>query len=166
MKKESYSIFVKKHKEEAADFVAEQEMLVEFLNSPARKNWLKMIGLKKPEIIKVVKVIEHYAKLKSTLEHKKKAKTRKEIILIENACLKLMFQARLFRISSKIKGRLERLYVLESILKTEHPGAVILDTYKAEKLAVLSESKNLASDFLVFDFKRNKIIAAEIEKHN
>lgn len=50
-------------------------------------------------------------------------------------------------------------------LKLEYKDSVILDTYQAEKLSVLSGSKNLASDFLVFDVKRNKIIAVDLEKH-
>lgn len=164
MRKEPYSFLAKKHKEEAADFVAEQEMLVNFLNSPVRKNWLKIIGLKKNEIPKLLKIIENYAKLKVMLENKKKAKSRKEIILIEDACLRLMFQSKLFKVD-KIKGRLERLHILGNLLKSEYPGSVILDTYKAEKLAVLSGSNNLATDFLVFDPKKNKIIAVELEKH-
>ena len=165
MKKEQYSFLVKKHKEEASDFVAEQEAFVNFLNSPARKNWLKMIGLKKQDVDKVLKIVDYYAKLKVTLENKKKPKQKKDIILIEDACLRLMFQARLFKISH-IKNKAEKLKVLEKFLKAEYPGSVIIDTYKAEKLAVLSESDNMASSFVVFDVKNNKIVAVELEKHN
>lgn len=164
MKKEGYSVLVKKHKEEAADFVAEQEALVNFFNSPARKNWLKMIGLKKPEISKVSELIDHYAKLKITLENKKKPKKKKEIILIEDACLRLMFEAKLYRIYH-VKSRLEKLKILEKILKSEYKDSVVLNTYRAEKLAVLSETSNMATDFLVFDLRNKKVIAADLERH-
>ncbi len=164
MKKESYSFLLKKHKEEASDFLAEQDAIVNFLNSPARKNWLKIVGLKKQEINKVSRVIDHYSKLKVTLENKKKPRNRKGIIAIEDACLRLVFQAKVVRMSN-VKTRLEKLKALGQLLASEYKGSVLLNTYQAEKIAVLSGSKNMATDFVVFDANNNKIVAVELEKH-
>lgn len=115
MKKQSYPSLVRKHKPEAYDFVAEQESVVKLLNSPVRKNWLKVVGLDKKEVGRVLRLVDHYARLKVTLENRKKPKAKKDIIAVEDACLRLVFQAKVVGLHN-LNTRFEKLKVLKNLL--------------------------------------------------
>lgn len=145
--------------DEAKEFVAEQETLSIFLNSPKREQWLKSLKLPVRDLTNVKNVIDHYAKCKVKAEKKSKAKMRKDIIKIENKCLKKIFEGRIMKI--KVKGTREHaLGIAKKIISKKFPVSTILDE---KKIAMLGKKagikKKFPTDFLVFDGKNKKIVS-------
>ncbi|MFA5175745.1 MAG: hypothetical protein WC413_00595 [Candidatus Nanoarchaeia archaeon] len=161
MKEVSFSKLKQESPSDAREFLIDQKVLLIFLNSPARTKWLKFIRLKKEEINKITKIVEYYAKLKVSMEKKKKPKTRKEIIKIEAECLKKVYKGELLKFKSIEEHKIK---IAKNIAKAEYPGSIVIDTLKAEKLATLTGLKNkeFPSELLVFDIKNKKIIGLNI----
>ena len=165
MVKVSFSYLKKKFPKKAGKFVLDQEIAVLFLNSPVRKNWMRFIGLKDSEMKKIQEVVEHYAKLKVDMENKKKPKTKKGVIKIEDACLEKVFLGQFLRMKN-VKDRLDAVKAAKKLLRKEYPGSVILDIHKLEKLAVLTGAggeEQFPTDFMIFDPKNKKIISVEVK---
>jgi hypothetical protein len=164
MKRLKFSMLKKRAPFTAKKFFTEQEVLLVFLNVPARAKWLKFIGLSKKEIESINKIINVYAKKKVQLEKKLKPKYLGEVIKIEVSVLKGIFKGELL----KFKGIVEKtdaLRIAEKILKVKYPKSVILNMMETDKLATLAginTLKNFPTDLLVFDLNENKIIGVNL----
>ncbi len=163
MQKVKFERFEKEFPKSAKEFVADQEMLIVFLNSPVRDKWLKFIGLKRKDIKKIKEIVEHYAKLKVEEEKKKKPKTREQIIKAEAEVLKKIFAGQVLEFHNV--NLLEAIELAKKILKIEYPNSIIFDTLKADRLATLAgidTQKKFPSELLVFDLDSKKIIGVNV----
>jgi len=168
MKELSFNILERKFPKKAKEFIVDQETLVLFLNSPIRNKWMKFLKLSPTEVKKINKIVDYYGSLKVKEENKKKPKTRKQIVKIEDLCLKKIFLGRFMKI--KEDDRSKALKIVKKLLKVEYPKSVILDTFKLSKLSVLTGADGRAgrfsTDLLVFDPNNNKIIAIGVLLRN
>ncbi len=164
MKEVKYNTLERKFPKKAKEFLVDLETLALFLNSPVRDKWMKFSKLTSTEIKRINKVVDYYGSLKVKEENKKKPKTRKQIIKIENLCLRKIFLGSFIKI--KEDDRTKALKTIKKLLKTEHPKSVILDTFELSKLSVLTGADGRAgrfsTDLLVFDSEKNKIIGVGV----
>jgi len=165
MPKVSFSYLKKELPKEAEEFVTEQEALVDFLNSPARANWLKMLKLKEEDIKKINEIVEYYAKMKIEQEKRKKPLSREDVIHIEDACLKNIFVGHILKIQG-VKERSKALKVAKGLLEQDYKGKVIFDEQMLEKLSVLAgidgTRRRFPVDFVIFDDKEKKVICVDV----
>ena len=146
---------------EIKEIKLDQEAIALFLNTPVRENWMKILKLSKIEQGKINKIIERYAKLKINTENKSKPKTKKQIVHIEDLCLKRIFLGEVIKIR-KAKNRSNVLKIAKKLIASRYKNAVILDSHKLNDLAVLTGADGtkgkFATDFLVFDADKKMII--------
>lgn len=163
-----YRLFERKHKAEAKSFIADMEMLVIFLNSPFRSTWLRMIGLKKEDIRRINKVVDHYAGRKVAAELKHFPKTRSDVIRLEDAVLREMFESKSIFIDHVVTG-VKKFFDSRKFLEETYPGSAILDVHHLERLAVLAGSveakKWFPTSFVVFGPRNGKIVSVQLERH-
>lgn len=143
----------------AKEFLVDQEVLASFFNLKSRDNLLNSLKINKTQKKKIMTVINHYAKLKIEIENKKNPQLRKEVIKIENDCLKKIFEARIIKM--KLDDKKKAMSLAEKLLKMEFPGSVILPKEKFVMLARLVGTKGDTSDFLIFVPKERKVIVAD-----
>mgnify|MGYP001573736514 CR=1 FL=1 len=163
MEKVNFNFYRKKFKGHAKEFIEDQELMLIFLNSPVRLNWMKFVGLKQSDINKIMKIVEYYAKLKIKEENKKKPKTRNAIIKIESDCLRKIFLGRIIKVGGIVR-KTERFKIVNKILKSEYKNSVILNPLQLEKLVILAglSKSDIPTDFLVFDLRNKKIIGIDV----
>ncbi|MAG50740.1 hypothetical protein CL621_03845 [archaeon] len=164
MKETIFKALKKRFPKKAKEFLVDLETLALFLNSPVRDRWMKFSKLNSSEIRKINKIVNHYAELKVKEENKKKPKTRKQIIKIENLCLIKIFLGKFIKIKENDKTK--ALKIIKKLLKIKYPESAILDTFELSKLSVLTganeKTRNFSTDLLVFYPNKNKIIGIAV----
>ncbi len=164
MQEIKYRALKKQFPKKAKEIFKTQEALAIFLNSPFREKWINKLKLKRSEAKKVKEIIEYYGKLKISEENKKKPKKWKDILIIEDNCLKKIFEGRLFELKHA-KSKYFAKRIMKKILEKEFPESVIFTPRKVKKLLRLTEvekAKKAPMEFIVFDSKKKKIIGIEI----
>lgn len=156
MLKEVFSQLKKILPKEAEEFVADQEILAVFLNSPKRKQLMKKAGMRGMD--KINKVVEQYAVLKIMAERKQKPKKREEVIRIEDECLSKVFVGRTIR----LKKAPSKLSVVSNLLKQQYPNAAILTRKNMEAVAKTAGITKKPTEFVVFDADSKKIVGVNV----
>ena len=160
MEKVTFKKLKKEHPGEAKEFVNEQEALVLFLNSPDRDKWMKALKLSPASKKKVNIIVGRYARCKIRAENKLKPRTRKEVIHIENECLKKVFEAHVLDINLKKKKAME---AASKLINGKYKSCVILDDKQLAKLSRKEGiGKKFPEDFWVFDAKKKKVIGINV----
>ncbi len=149
----------KKYPDEAREFVAEQEMLALFLNSPDKQKLLNALRLAPAKKKQVKQVIDAYAKCKVNAEKKLKKKSREKVIKIENKCLSKLFEGHILKIKTKGTKK-QALKIAKNLIIRSFPDAAVLDENKMALLArKVRLKKKFPTDFLVFEGKKKKIVS-------
>ncbi|MFH1065946.1 MAG: hypothetical protein V1734_05570 [Nanoarchaeota archaeon] len=158
MIKEMFSKLKALMPKEAAEFVADQEVLAVFLNSPKRDEWIKKAGMKPKE--KIDEVVNVYAKMKIDAEKKLKAKTRENVIKIEDECLQKLFVGRAMKL--KKGDQKAALRIVLNILEQQYKNAAIVDRNQLEVVAKAAGINKKPTEFIVFDADSKKIIGVNV----
>ncbi len=160
MQKIDFKKIKKRYPKEAKEFVNEQEALVLFMNSSEKDKILSKLKFTTTQKSKIKKVIDKYALCK--IKHLKKYKklSRKDVIHIEDQCLKNVFEAHLIRLNVNKK---EALKITAKILEKEYKGCVILNDTKLNRLSkLINLNKKFPEDFWVFEPNKKKVIGINI----
>lgn len=158
MIKEMFSKLKSLMPKEAAEFVADQEVLAVFLNSPKRDEWIKKAGMKPKDAIEAV--VSEYARMKIDAEKKLKAKTRENIIRIEDECLQKLFVGRTMKL--KKGDQRAALKIVFNILGQQYKNAAIIDRNQAEVVAKAAGINKKPTEFIVFDADAKKIVGVNV----
>lgn len=149
----------RQYPDEAKEFMAEQEMLALFLNSSKRLQILKSLKLSAAKKKNIEGIIDSYALCKIRAEKKMKSRARKDIIKVENKCLKKFFEGHILKVKVK-GGKKKALTIAKNLISKKFPDATILDEVKMAALArKVGMKKKFPTDFLVFDRKKKKIVS-------
>jgi hypothetical protein len=163
----SFERLEKQNKELAEEFLKELELLPVFLNyfPDVQEKWLHEAGVKPDDVAKIKQVASHYAAEKVKLENKLLPQEREQVIRIEDAVLKNLFSAKLYKISAE-PNKVGKL--VEAVLKQEYPEAAVLAPEQLKKIERFTlfehEEKRFPMHYLVFDPKGLKIIGIEVVK--
>ncbi|MDI6737264.1 MAG: hypothetical protein QME12_01985 [Nanoarchaeota archaeon] len=158
MLKEMFSHLKKLMPKEAAEFVADQEALAVFLNSPKREEWIRKAGMKPKDAIEAV--VFAYAKMKVDAEKKLKNKTRENVIKIEDECLQKMFIGRTMRLKKGDKRA--ELAIVKSILVQQYRKGAIVERRQMEMVAKAAGINKKPTEFIVFDADAKKIVGVNV----
>ncbi len=156
MLKEVFSRLKRMLPKEAEEFVADQEILAVFLNSPKRDALMKKAGIRGFDKIKTV--VDNYAVLKIMAERKQKPKKREEVIKIEDECLSKVFVGRTIRLEKAGS----KLNVVSSLLKQDYKNASILTRKNMEAIAKTAGISKKPTEFVVFDADSKKIVGVNV----
>jgi len=158
MIKEMFSKLKSLMPKEAAEFVADQEVLAVFLNSPKRDEWIRKAGMKPKDAIELV--VSAYAKMKIDAENKLKSKTRENVIKIEDECLQKLFVGRTMKL--KKGDQRAALRIVLNILEQQYKNAAIVDRNQLEVVAKAAGINKKPTEFIVFDADAKKIIGVNV----
>lgn len=158
MIKELFSRIKKLMPKEAAEFVADQEVLAVFLNSPKREEWIRRAGMKPKD--KIEEVVSAYAKMKVDAEKKLKNKARENIIKIEDKCLSKLFVGRTLKLKKADKRAV--LSIARSIVEQQYKGAAIVERKQMELVAKAAGINKKPTEFIVFDADAKKIVGVNV----
>ena len=155
----------KKYKGLAKESTVEAELLIKFFNfwPEVQVKWLLELGFNKSDIKTIMKLSDKYAELKVKLINERIPKNRKDIIIIENDVLEMIYKPRLMILKEPTKG--EAIEVASKWIKQRYKDAVILDPKKLDDLEALMRHPTGGVDFLVFT--KDEVIGYEVElKHS
>ncbi|MDD4878425.1 MAG: hypothetical protein PHO02_05320 [Candidatus Nanoarchaeia archaeon] len=158
MIKEMFSRLKSLMPKEAAEFVADQEILAVFLNSPKREEWIRKAGMKPKDAIE--SVVSEYAKMKVDAEKKLKEKTRENVIKIEDECLQKLFIGRTMKLKKGDKKA--ELSIIKNIIEQQYKGAAIVDRKQMEIVAKAAGISKKPTEFIVFDADAKKIVGVNV----
>ena len=158
MIKEMFSRLKSLLPKEAAEFVADQEILAVFLNSPKREEWIRRAGMKPRD--RIEEVVSAYAKMKVDAEKKLKSKTRENVIKIEDECLQKLFVGRTIKLK-KGDPRVALKLVL-NILEQQYKSAAIVERKQMEMVAKSAGINKKPTEFIVFDADAKRIVGVNV----